>query len=111
MDGFVGRSGVGEDALEWHLRGVVGFCTLRAVTGFGDELLLRPKVFGCQSLYRPNLVQQLQLGGGVVEVVSGHSPHDVPDLLLDVCTTIFGLRPRPSKRQPVLLTPTKRLPS
>jgi len=49
-----------------RLRGVVGFRHLGAVTGLGDEFLLRPEVVGqqcLQFLQCPDLVQQLQLAG------------------------------------------------
>ena len=50
LDGLADGAGVGQDAVEWCLRGVVGFGDLRPVAGLGYKLLLRSEVVGQQPL-------------------------------------------------------------
>lgn len=98
-------TGVGQNALEWGCRPVVGFADLRSGPDLGLELLLWPEVIRQQALERLDPVQQFQLRGGVVAVVADGLAHDVPVFLFHMRAVVLVPGPGPGERQVLLFAP------
>ena len=63
-----------------------------------------------QPLQCPDLIQQVELGRGVVAVIADGLAHDVPVLLLHVSAIVLVARPGPGEHQILGFTPAEQLP-
>jgi hypothetical protein len=80
-------------SLVWGLRLVVLLRDFGSVTGLGDEFLLWEQIVREHPVELPDLVEQFELGWGVVAEVADEFADSGPVLLLDMSTIVLVSRP------------------
>lgn len=69
------------------------------VRTFARSFCLRPEMIRQQPLERPDPVQQVELGGGVVAVITDGLADDVPVYLFHLCPVVLVPGAGPGERQ------------